>query len=227
MGCAGSNPIVQGGKQFVESAKDSVTEAVSKGEHALHNAGEAAKEGMEHVKEAVGTAVTSAEAGLEGMVEKVGNPFSSGKKEIDALAEQAETRTNNEITSAVAAATETVSDAETILASEAENAKDFMIKTKTAVLKTKMEDVDLKNEFGEVVVTTEEDEEEAAHVDDEGKKRNMANETTLQLEDLEDTEPLSAIDSNYMVMKRKAEDLMAGSGLPPSIESETHIAKEE
>lgn len=36
MGCASSNPLVQGSKQFAETAKDSVAEVVSKGENVLH-----------------------------------------------------------------------------------------------------------------------------------------------------------------------------------------------
>ncbi|XP_071054343.1 group 3 late-embryogenesis abundant protein, mitochondrial-like [Onthophagus taurus] len=198
MGCASSNPLVEGGKNLVTTAKESVNDVVAKGEHTIHEAGDAAKEGMEHVKEAVESAMNTVENSLGNVVGKVSNTFNSTKNNV---AETIDATKEN--------ITEAVSDAETVVISEKDNAKEML---STAASKTFKRIDSMTDEFGEAITERKEEVVDSLHI-----------------EDIEQS--IDTIDTNYKDMKRKAEDLVNGlstpSPQPPTSSEIEHEDKKE
>ncbi|XP_060534481.1 uncharacterized protein LOC132706911 isoform X2 [Cylas formicarius] len=123
MGCASSAPIVESGKNLVETAKETAAETVAKGERVILNAGEAAKESVESVKETVHNAVASAEESLG----KIGDAFSFASNKVQEAADEVDVVGNG---------AEAVSEAETVLASEADHVREAFASKTTPFFET-------------------------------------------------------------------------------------------
>uniref|UniRef100_A0A6P7FLM0 Uncharacterized protein LOC114329064 isoform X1 n=2 Tax=Diabrotica virgifera virgifera TaxID=50390 RepID=A0A6P7FLM0_DIAVI len=136
MGCASSSPIMDSGKTFVDGAKETVSDTMSKGGKVLEglpsikiiHVGESAKEGLSHgmdtVKETMHNAVNTAEHGVDTVIGKIGETFAFASSTASEVKEDLETKKDELVTNASDTATEAVSEAETVLASETESAKD-------------------------------------------------------------------------------------------------------
>ncbi|XP_057664634.1 alanine--tRNA ligase-like [Diorhabda carinulata] len=140
MGCASSSPLVENGKNFIEGAKDSVSETLTKGGKVLEDVGETAKEGissgLDTVKETVHTAVTTAENGVENVMGKLGETFNLASSKATDLHEDIESKKHELVANVSDTAAEAISEAETVVVSEAENAKEAFTSKASPVFET-------------------------------------------------------------------------------------------
>ncbi|XP_049819437.1 uncharacterized protein LOC126264674 [Aethina tumida] len=136
MGCASSTPLVEGGKNLVEAAKETANDAVTKGEQALHDVGETAKDGIETVKETMTSAFTTAESSVGNVVGKIGETFNFTSSQVKEGVNHLEASKDEMINNASDATAEAISEAETVLASEADNVKEFVSDTKNSMNET-------------------------------------------------------------------------------------------
>ncbi|XP_066154879.1 protein DR_1172 isoform X2 [Euwallacea fornicatus] len=131
MGCASSAPLVEQGKNLVESAKDTANESISKGEKALQDTGDTIKDGLESVKDSVHIALNSAEESIGSVAQKIGDTFNFATSRTSENmahdfqdAKEALSSKDDLLTSASDAATEAVSEAETVVMSETDHARE-------------------------------------------------------------------------------------------------------
>ncbi|XP_050294443.1 uncharacterized protein LOC126734763 isoform X2 [Anthonomus grandis grandis] len=131
MGCASSAPLVEQGKHLVEGVKDAASDTVNKGEKALHNATDTIKEGVssgiDTVKETVQSAINTAEESVGSVAQKIGETFNFTSSKANELEDTKQTlsSTKDDLVGNVSeSAAEVVSEAETVIVSETEHARE-------------------------------------------------------------------------------------------------------
>uniref|UniRef100_A0AAR5PZF5 Uncharacterized protein n=2 Tax=Dendroctonus ponderosae TaxID=77166 RepID=A0AAR5PZF5_DENPD len=135
MGCASSAPLVEQGKHLVEGVKDTANDTMAKGEKALHETTDTIKDGIssgiDSMKETVQSVFTTAEESVGSVAHKLGETLSlTTSKTAENLKNAQEITTDlsaakgEMLSGTVDAAAEAVSEAETVVMSEAEQARE-------------------------------------------------------------------------------------------------------
>ncbi|XP_017773421.1 PREDICTED: uncharacterized protein LOC108560405 [Nicrophorus vespilloides] len=157
MGCASSNPLVEGGKNIVDNVKETKDNAVAVGEKAMQDAGEVVNSGMDHVKHAVESGLNTAQNSIGTFVNSIENTISTTKSSATNAAENIANKTTESLE-------EAISDAKTVLVGDDDIHKDLDTLSTTATI-DKLED-DTKHEFGESVEQVKTGVTETLHVED-------------------------------------------------------------
>lgn len=98
--------------------------------------GETAKDGIETVKETMTSAFTTAESSVGNVVGKIGETFNFTSSQVKEGVNHLEASKDEMINNASDATAEAISEAETVLASEADNVKEFVSDTKNSMNET-------------------------------------------------------------------------------------------